>query len=120
MSSDLIAAPPRASASDGRGAVTYVLNPAARMSSGKTLAQVAHAAVMATDAGLEDWVTAGCPGRVLAPPEHVFAAIAADAGVVARVVDTGLTEVPPGTVTVIALPPGPGTALPQPLAPGTR
>jgi peptidyl-tRNA hydrolase len=120
MSSDLIAAPPRASASDGRRAVTYVLNPAARMSSGKTVAQVAHAAVMAADAGLEDWVAAGCPGRVLAPPEQVFAAIAADAGIVARVVDTGLTEVPPGTVTVIALPPGPGTALPQPLAPGTR
>jgi hypothetical protein len=36
------------------------------MSSGKTLAQIAHAAVMASDTGvLEDWVEAGCPARVV-------------------------------------------------------
>jgi hypothetical protein len=86
------------------GVVTYALNPAAVMSSGKTVAQVAHAAVMAADGGgLEDWVAAGCPGRVIAPGAGTFAALAAGGGCVARVVDAGLTEVPPGTVTVLAL-----------------
>jgi hypothetical protein len=47
MSSALEPAPERADRRDDRDAVTYVLNPAAAMSSGKTVAQVAHAAVMA-------------------------------------------------------------------------
>ncbi len=86
------------------GAVTYALNPAAVMSSGKTVAQIAHAAVMAADTGeLEDWVAAGCPGRVIAPGAARFAALASGGTCVARVVDAGLTEVPPGTVTVVAL-----------------
>ena len=84
--------------------MTYVLNPAAVMSSGKTVAQVAHAAVMAADTGaLEGWVAAGCPGTVIAPGAARFAALAAQGACVARVVDAGLTEVPPGTVTVLAL-----------------
>jgi hypothetical protein len=116
MSSSLTAPPARADRSDRRQAVTYLLNPAARMSSGKTLAQVAHAAVIAADGGgVEGWVAAGCPGRVLAPPAEVFAAIGARPDVVARVVDTGLTEVPPGTVTVVALGPAVGDALPEDL-----
>jgi peptidyl-tRNA hydrolase len=86
--------------------VTYLLNPAAAMSSGKVLAQVAHAAVAAAaTGGLEGWVAAGCPAQVLAPGAEAFAATAAGPGVVARVVDAGLTEVPPGTVTVVALAP---------------
>jgi hypothetical protein len=121
MSSHLAFPAARASRSDRRHAVTYVLNPAARMSSGKTVSQVAHAAVIAADGGgVEDWVAAGCPGRVLAPPADVFAAIAARDDVVARVVDSGLTEVPPGTVTVVALPPSDGRALPEPLRPPAR
>ena len=71
---------------------------------GKTVAQVAHAAVMAADTGeLEDWVAAGCPGQVIAPGAARFAALAAQGACVARVVDAGLTEVAPGTVTVLAL-----------------
>jgi peptidyl-tRNA hydrolase len=98
--------PPPATADAAVDAVTYMLNPALTMSSGKTIAQVAHAAVMAAEAGaLEDWVAAGCPGTVIAPPPDVFAASAARADLAARVVDAGLTEVPPGTVTVLALPP---------------
>jgi hypothetical protein len=86
------------------GGVTYLLNPALAMSSGKTIAQVAHAAVMAADTGrLEHWVAGGCPGRVLAPPPQAFAAAAARPDLVARVVDAGLTEVAPGTVTVLAV-----------------
>ena len=88
------------------GAVTYLLNPEAPMSSGKTLAQIAHAAVMAADTGrLEDWVAAGCPAQVLAPSPAAFRAAAARAELVACVADAGLTEVAPGTVTVVALPP---------------
>jgi hypothetical protein len=109
MSGDL--EPPAARAEDdgADGALTYVLNPDAQMSSGKTLAQIAHAAVMAAE-HLEDWVAAGCPARVLAPDAAGFAAAGAASGCVARVVDAGLTEIPPGTVTVVALsgelPPG--------------
>ena len=104
MSTDLGAAP--AEAPSRPGALTYLLNPDAPMSSGKTLAQIAHAAVVAADAPqLEDWVRAGCPGQVLAPSPAAFRAAAAGDDVVARVADAGLTEVAPGTVTVVALAP---------------
>jgi peptidyl-tRNA hydrolase len=86
--------------------LTYLVNPRLAMSSGKTLAQIAHAAVMAADDGLDDWVAAGCPAAVAAPPQSVFDALCASDDLVARVVDGGLTEVPPGTVTVLALAPG--------------
>jgi peptidyl-tRNA hydrolase len=96
--------PPPQEAPEQAGTVTYALNPAAVMSSGKTVAQIAHAAVMAADTGeLEDWVAARCPGRVIAPGAARFAALATRGACVARVVDAGLTEVPPGTVTVLAL-----------------
>ena len=88
--------------------ITYLVNPRVAMSSGKTLAQVAHAAVMAADTGaLEDWVARGCPARVAAPPPARFDRLCrGEDGLAARVVDAGLTEVAPGTVTVLALPPG--------------
>jgi len=96
--------PPPEDAASKPGTVTYALNPAAVMSSGKTVAQVAHAAVTAADTGgLEAWVAAGCPGRVIAPGAARFAALAAQGACVARVVDAGLTEVAPGTITVLAL-----------------
>jgi hypothetical protein len=86
--------------------MTYLLNPRLSMSSGKTLAQVAHAATMAAATGrVEGWVAAGCPGRVLVPPPGVFGALCGSEALAAEVVDAGLTEVPPDTVTVLALPP---------------
>jgi hypothetical protein len=114
MSSALEPAPDRADPADERAALTYVLNPAAAMSSGKTVAQIAHAAVMAAD-DLDRWVAAGCPGRVIAPAAAVFEPLCDARGLAARVVDAGLTEVPPGTVTVVALAPGPAGALPDKL-----
>jgi hypothetical protein len=96
MSTDL--GPPPAEA-HGEG-LTYVLNPALEMSSGKVVAQVAHAAVMAAER-LPEWADAGCPGQLVSPREGGFAALAGEA--VACVVDAGLTEVPPGTITVVAL-----------------
>jgi peptidyl-tRNA hydrolase len=95
--------PPERPGSDA-GKLTYFVNPRIEMSSGKTLAQIAHAAVMAADSGaLEHWVVAGCPAIVIAPGAAAYAALAAREDCVARVVDAGLTEVPPGTVTVLAL-----------------
>ncbi len=100
MSTDLGPAPTEP---DGdAGGVLYVLNPELEMSSGKVVAQVAHAAVMAAEA-LPGWAAAGAPGRLVAPAG--FAELAARDDLAARVVDTGLTEVAPGTVTVLALPP---------------
>ena len=55
MSTELAPPPP-----EGRGPVTYALNPRAPMSSGKTLAQIAHAAVLAS--ADEAWVRRGLPG----------------------------------------------------------
>jgi peptidyl-tRNA hydrolase len=87
--------------------LTYLVNPRLDMSSGKTLAQIAHAAVIAADTGgVEDWVAAGCPALVAAPPQAVFHELCTSDSLAARVVDGGLTEVAPGTVTVLALPPG--------------
>jgi peptidyl-tRNA hydrolase len=104
MSSTLEPAPPQPD--DDRDALTYMLNPDAPMSSGKTLAQIAHAAVMAAERPeLHGWAAAGCPGRVIGPEGERFAALAHDPRLVAEVVDAGLTELPPGTVTVRAVGP---------------
>jgi hypothetical protein len=111
---------------DRPAALTYALNPRISMSSGKTLAQIAHAAVMAAEE-LPEWVEAGCPARVILPSPHAFDALGP---CVAEVVDGGLTEVPPGTVTVRALAPGiradpgskraPGPACPRKERPPAR
>ena len=69
--------------------LVYALNPDITMSSGKTLAQIAHAAVMAADLGYD--VTRA---RVIT---------GGDGRCVAEVRDAGLTEVPPGTITVRVL-----------------
>src|SRR5688572_21182871 len=108
MTSALDPPPDRAAPHPER--VTYVVNPRLEMSSGKTLAQIAHAAVIAADGGgLEAWVAAGCPAQVAAPAQAAFDALCTSDGLAAKVVDAGLTEVAPGTVTVLALPPGTGT-----------
>ena len=99
--------PPPAEADPDPDRLTYVLNPALQMSSGKTLAQIAHAAVMAADRPeLAAWVDAGCPAAVVMPPGAAFRELCGSDRLAARVVDAGLTEVAPGTVTVLALPPG--------------
>lgn len=83
------------------GGVAYLLNPGLEMSSGKTLAQIAHAGVMAAEHDAA-WVQAGCPAQVVRPAQAEFDARRDDPGLLARVVDGGLTEVPRGTVTVLA------------------
>jgi peptidyl-tRNA hydrolase len=105
MTSELEPPPERVEPDPAR--VIHLVNPRLAMSSGKTLAQIAHAAVMAADTGaLEAWVAAGCPALVAAPPQAAFDALCRSDELAARVVDAGLTEVPPGTVTALTLPPG--------------
>jgi peptidyl-tRNA hydrolase len=79
------------------GEPRYALNPRLEMSSGKVCAQVAHAAVMA----LPDWDADRA--RLFSPAPEEFERLRVRDDLAARVIDAGLTEVPPGTVTVIAL-----------------
>jgi peptidyl-tRNA hydrolase len=100
-------------APDAQGRMTYIINPALDMSTGKTMAQVAHAATMSAATGrVEAWVDAGCPGRVVVPKtQKAFDALCeADGQLSAKVQDAGLTEVPPGTITVLAIPPAPAAS----------
>lgn len=87
------------------GELLYVINPEIEMSTGKTMAQVAHAATGAAAMGkVEAWVERGCPARVVVPKAaKTFDALCAGDRLVAKVEDAGLTEVPPGTITVLAI-----------------
>jgi peptidyl-tRNA hydrolase len=109
MASALAPAPTthRPPAPDTEGRMTYILNPGLEMSSGKTMAQIAHAATGAAATGdYEAWVDDGCPGRVLVPESQaIFDDVRASPTVAAEVEDAGLTEVPPGTITVLAVGP---------------
>jgi peptidyl-tRNA hydrolase len=87
------------------GEVVYVVNPAIEMSTGKTMAQVAHAATGAAATGeVEAWVDNGCPARVVVPATKAeFERMCTADRLIAKVEDAGLTEVPPGTITVLAI-----------------
>jgi len=89
----------------GDGELLYVVNPSVEMSSGKTMAQVAHAATGAAATGrVEAWVADGCPAKAVRPKtKALFDTACKSERLIAKVEDAGLTEVPPGTITVLAL-----------------
>jgi peptidyl-tRNA hydrolase len=109
MASELEGVPTIAEEPRANGGMTYVVNPAIEMSTGKTMAQVAHAATMAAATNrYEPWVEAGCPGRAVVPKaKALFDALCARDDLAGKVEDAGLTEVPPGTITVLGIPPAP-------------
>lgn len=101
----------------GEPAALVALNPELAMSSGKAAAQVAHAALMAVDAPehlgagsdwtevLAAWEAAGCPIEMVTASPVGWAAGLAELPCVA-VTDSGLTEVTPGSRTVLLVRPG--------------
>jgi peptidyl-tRNA hydrolase len=109
MASELEGLPTTAEQPAANGGMTYVVNPGIEMSTGKTMAQVAHAATMAAATNrYEPWVEAGCPGRVVVPETTaLFDALCARDDLASKVEDAGLTEVPPGTITVLGIAPAP-------------
>lgn len=109
LASELTSPPPIETApeADASGRITYIINPSLTMSTGKTMAQIAHAATMSAATGrVERWVQDGCPGRVVVPAKQaLFDGLCTAGDLSAKVEDAGLTEVPPGTITVLAIPP---------------
>jgi peptidyl-tRNA hydrolase len=109
------AEPPEAAADDVP-ALVYVIRPGVMKTAGKAMAQAGHAALLCVDAEpaerIAPWRAAGRPGEVLlAGPGDDWQALAAVAGA-AVVADGGLTQVEPGTETVIGLPPAPRSERP--------
>ena len=98
----------------GRGARLW-LNPHVTLTTGKAAAQVGHAAQLVlqslSPADAADWVSAGAPLDVRVAEEGDWDRLVGRSPVV--VTDGGFTEVPPGTVTVVA-------ERPRPRRPGPR
>jgi peptidyl-tRNA hydrolase len=83
---------------DDLGDLTLVVATDLRMSSGKTLAQIGHAALMAD---LQTGFDRGLDLRVVGQSANGWAALAESAAAVVR--DGGLTEIAPGSETVLVL-----------------
>ena len=82
------------------------LNPHVALTTGKAAAQVAHAAQLVLQSlradAAADWVAAGAPVVVAVARESEWEQLVTTLPVV--VTDGGFTEVPPGTITVVAAP----------------
>jgi peptidyl-tRNA hydrolase len=82
------------------------LNPHLALTTGKAAAQVGHAAQLLWEwlpaDGADRWVADGAPLDVVVAAESDWAGLVEHAPVV--VTDGGFTEVPPGTITVVAGP----------------
>ena len=92
-------------------ALVYVVRPEVMKTAGKAMAQAGHAALLAADVlgqRLPDefraWRAAGYPGDVRRADEACWDELKREHAAVA-VTDAGLTQVAPGTETVLALPP---------------
>ncbi|MEZ4406406.1 MAG: peptidyl-tRNA hydrolase [Polyangiales bacterium] len=91
--------------------VRFALNADAPMGTGKLAAQVGHAVLIAAKvlgprhgAAFDQWLAAGTPCVFARADREAWGALRAGEEV-AVVRDAGLTEVAPGTETVMALPP---------------
>jgi peptidyl-tRNA hydrolase len=91
-------------------ALTYVLAADLGMTMGKAMAQAGHGALMCADSragAWREWAECGRPGRLVsAGAEEIAAAAAAPGAVVVR--DSGLTQVPRGSATVVCFAPAVG------------
>jgi peptidyl-tRNA hydrolase len=94
-----------------RPALRYVIRAGVMKTLGKGMAQAGHAALLAADTlgarypeEFAAWRAAGRPGEVEVVDEETWARRKASPDTVA-VTDAGLTQVAPGTETVLALPP---------------
>ena len=90
-------------------AMTYVVRPGLLKTAGKAMAQAGHAALLCADElgprhpeAFQAWREAGLPGVVEEADAERWAELR-PLGVVVQ--DAGLTQVAPGTETVLALPP---------------
>lgn len=105
-------------------AMIIAVNPSVHMSAGKLLAQVAHAALMSADApvsmkadaawaeAVSRWQEVAMPIHVCAPSPAAWDTAMTGAAIDAVVVtDSGLTELAPGTRTVLASRPAQYTEL---------
>ncbi len=103
--------PPPEGAEGGTPAMRFVLNASVVMRGGKLAAQVSHAVLIARERfavthseGFAMWDRAGRPCRFFAADAATWARVRArEPAAVVR--DAGITEVEPGTETVMALPP---------------
>ena len=92
-------------------ALVYVLRPGVLRSMGKAMAQAGHAALMCVDrvrghdGELQRWRADGMPGDVRLADDVAWSRIQAEVEGVVVVRDGGLTQVAPGTETVLALAP---------------
>jgi hypothetical protein len=88
----------------GNPPVMLWLNPHVTLTTGKAAAQAAHASQLVlqnqAEEAARDWVAQGAPLDVAVADESDWGRLLATAPVV--VTDGGFTEVPPGTVTVVA------------------
>jgi peptidyl-tRNA hydrolase len=100
-------------APDPHGRLVYVVRPGVLRTAGKAMAQAGHAALMCADRlgprypeAFAAWRARGAPGDVRVADLPHWAALRESPGSVV-VTDAGLTQVEPGTETVIAFPPLP-------------
>jgi peptidyl-tRNA hydrolase len=117
-----------APAPDASPAMLYVVRAGVMRTTGKAMAQAGHAALMcwyehgegaagsAARAAFDAWCAAGRPGHVRVADDVQWRAISQRPDAVV-VTDGGLTQVAPGTETVVALVPGAGAELAERLPP---
>jgi peptidyl-tRNA hydrolase len=93
--------------------MTYVVRPGVLRTTGKAMAQAGHAALMCADRlgprhpdAFAAWRAAGMPGEVRVADLPRWAALR-ESPLSVVVADAGLTQVEPGTETVIAVAPVP-------------